>query len=73
MTASTISDLTVTKYNESIQGFTLYSLIVMMLLLYNYDEEVDEFDRVFMNRYYAPETHGQQCVSYVSKYNYYVN
>lgn len=72
-TARTISDLTVSKYNESIQGFTLYSLVIMMVLLYNYDEEVDEFDRVFMNRYYAPETHGQQCVSYVSKYNYYVN
>ena len=41
--------------------------------MYNYHDEMEIYEETFSNRYYAPETHGQNAVTYVSKYSYIVN
>ena len=44
-----------------------------MLLIANYYPEMHVYETIFANRYYAPETHGQSAMTYVSKYSYFVN
>lgn len=42
----------------------------MLMLMYNYEDELKNYDIVYTNRFFAPETHGQQALTYVSKFSF---
>lgn len=67
----TMPEVVTDKYGEEVKSFSIYSLFLMILLVYNFDEEIDKFENIHRQRYFAPETHGQMPVTYVSKFSYY--
>ena len=69
--SQTLSELVTDNYGEEVKSFSIYSLFLMILLVYNFDSEIDKFETIHRQRYFAPETHGQMPVTYVSKFSYF--
>ena len=56
--AKTLPELFTDNYGEEVKSFSIYSLFIMILLIYNFDEELEKFETIHRQRYFAPETHG---------------
>ena len=56
--ASSVTRIHATVYIDMVKDFTFYSTIVMLFLIYNYDDETNKIEVLFHMRYYSPETHG---------------
>lgn len=57
-------------FSQRVQNFSTAAIIIMLILMYNYEDELKHYEIVYTNRFYAPETHGQQAVTYVSKFSF---
>jgi len=54
------------KISLKLQEFTTKSSIIMLLMIFAYGEEVSRFTENYVQRIYAPTTHGQLGSSYSS-------
>ena len=55
---------------QKMQNFSTLAIILMLVLIYNYEDEIKNFENVFQLRFFSPETHGNYPTSYVSKFSY---
>ena len=62
-----MSELQENQYAERVKSFSLWAIFIMLVMVYNYDDEIGAYMRTFEERYYANDTHGQNAVTYVSK------
>jgi len=53
-----ISTLVLSRYKEGVRGFSMLSILIMALLICNYEHEIKKFEDAFQQRYFAPDTHG---------------
>ena len=52
------------------QNFASLSILIMLAMIYFYEDELKKYDEVFQNRFFSPETHSQLAVTYVSKFSF---
>lgn len=52
-----------------INNFSIFASVIILLLMFNYQDEIDKFFEVYQWRRNSPETFESEVPSYVSKYS----
>lgn len=68
-----MSQLHLDYYSDNVRNFTIYSTLVMLLLVFNYDTEASVFETIFRQKLNTPETHGQMALSYAYEFSLITN